>query len=88
MSPPVAPEKDSKQPEWEMICVTYPLDGNICNQLDNKDLWKMTIEKEACFVSFCVRALDLRNGKLAAHLAVRGQLIRLELAPRLARSSQ
>ena len=52
--------------QWEADCVTYELDGNILNHLDNNDLWKMTIERKAYFMSFYVRASDLRNGKLAA----------------------
>jgi hypothetical protein len=66
MSAFVRLEKDSKEPEWEVGCVTYALDGNILNRLDDKDLWKSTIEKEAHFMSFYVRASALKNGKLAA----------------------
>jgi hypothetical protein len=66
VSPGVASEKDSKEPEWEMVCVTYPLERNMLNPLDDNDLWKMTSEKLACFVSFHVRAWDLRNGKFDA----------------------
>jgi hypothetical protein len=66
MSPCVAPGKDSKRPEWEVGCVTYSLNGNILNQLDDSDLWKMTVEKKAHFMSFYVRALDSKNRKLAA----------------------
>jgi hypothetical protein len=66
LSPSVAPEKDSKRPEWEADCVTYTLDGNILNRLYENDLWKMTIERKADLMSFYVRAPDSKNGKLAA----------------------
>jgi hypothetical protein len=66
VSPGVAPEKDSKPPEWEVDCVTYPLDGNILNLLDDNDLWNMKVEKMAYFMSFYVRASHSKNGKLAA----------------------
>jgi hypothetical protein len=66
VSPPVAPEKDSKQPEWEMECVTYPIEGNIVNCLHDNDLWKLTLVKESYFMSFYVRALNSKNGKLDA----------------------
>jgi hypothetical protein len=66
VSPCVAPEKDSKPPGWEVGCVTYPRDGNILNPLDDKDLWNMRVERKAFFMSFYVRASNLRNGKPAA----------------------
>jgi hypothetical protein len=66
VSPGVAPEKDSKGPEWEVDCVTHPLDGNILNQLDDSDLWILTIEKKAYLMSFFVRAPDSKNGKFDA----------------------
>jgi len=69
MSPSVAwcrSRKDSKPPEWEVDCVTYPLDGNMLNTLFENDLWKLTSEKRACFMSFYVRALHSKNGKFDA----------------------
>ena len=63
--------KTSKPPQLEMDCETYRLDGNILNQLNDKDLWKMTIEKQPCFMSFCVHASNLENGKLAARQPLR-----------------
>jgi hypothetical protein len=66
MSAFVRLQKDSRQPEWEVDCVTYSLDGNILNRLSENDLWKMTVEQMACFMSFYVRASDFKNGKLAA----------------------
>jgi len=71
VSPCVAPEKDSKPREWEVDPVTYSLDGNILNPLDDKDLWEMTSEEEACFMSFYVRASDSKNGKLDARQLLR-----------------
>jgi hypothetical protein len=59
-------KKILKEPAWEIDCVTYSLDRNTLNRLEEKDLWKMTIEKKAHFMSFYVRASDLKNGKLAA----------------------
>jgi hypothetical protein len=38
VSPCVAPEKDPKEPEWEVDCVTYSLDRNILNLLSDNDL--------------------------------------------------
>jgi hypothetical protein len=66
MSPPVASEKDSKEPEWEMDCVTYQLKGNMLTVFSDKDLWKMVPEKEPSFMSFYVRASNSENGTLAA----------------------
>jgi hypothetical protein len=66
VSPGVAPEKDSKQRQWEAGCVTHSLGGNILNPLREKDLWKMTSERMAYFMSFSVRDSDTKNGKLAA----------------------
>jgi hypothetical protein len=43
----VAPEKDPKEPEWEVDCVTRSLDGNMLNPLPANDLRKITIEKKA-----------------------------------------
>jgi hypothetical protein len=47
-------------------CVTYSLDGNILNLLSVSHLWRMTIEKEACFMSFYVRASNSNNGRFVA----------------------
>jgi hypothetical protein len=33
-------KKILKEPEWEMDCVTRPLDGNMLNPLPENDLWK------------------------------------------------
>jgi hypothetical protein len=52
--------------QWEVDCVTYELDGNILKALGANDLWEMTSEEKACFMSFYVRVSDLKNGKLAA----------------------
>jgi hypothetical protein len=71
VSPGVAPEKDSKTPEWEADCVTYPPDGNILNPLAENHLWELTLEKKACFMSFYVRASDSKNEKLAARQPLR-----------------
>jgi hypothetical protein len=59
-------KKILKELTWEAGCATYSLDGNILNHLYDKDLWKMTIEKKACFMSFYVRASDMKNGKFDA----------------------
>jgi hypothetical protein len=62
-------EKDSKQPEWEVDCVTYSLDGNILNACDTNNLWKIILVKEAHFMSFYVRTSYSKNGKFdARHL--------------------
>jgi hypothetical protein len=71
VSPAVAPGKDSKEPGWEMDCVTYPLERNILYPIYDNDLWRMIVEKKACFMSFYVRALDSKNGKLAARQLLR-----------------
>jgi hypothetical protein len=47
VSPCVAPEKDSKQPEWEVDCVTNALDENTLNPLPENDLWKTNSLKRA-----------------------------------------
>jgi hypothetical protein len=46
MSGFVRPEKDSKQREWEVGCVTYQPDGNILNLRWQKDLWKVTFARK------------------------------------------
>jgi aryl-alcohol dehydrogenase-like predicted oxidoreductase len=66
MSAFVRLQKDSRQPEWEVDCVTYSLDWNILNRLSENDLWKMTVQERTYFMSFYVRAADFKNGKLAA----------------------
>jgi hypothetical protein len=71
VSPGVAPEKDSKAPEWEVDWMTYSLDGNILNHIIANDLRKMTSEEKACFMSFYVRASDSRNGKSDARQLLR-----------------
>jgi hypothetical protein len=45
MSAFVRLEKDSEQPEWEVGCVTYPLDGKILKTQSSNDLWKMNSTK-------------------------------------------
>jgi hypothetical protein len=47
MSPGVAPEKDSKPPEWEAERMTRSRERNTLNPFPENDLWKMTPKKKA-----------------------------------------
>jgi hypothetical protein len=57
--------------KWEADCVTYSRDGNILNRPRKHDLWKLTSEKKACFMSFYVRASHSKNGKFDARRLLR-----------------
>jgi hypothetical protein len=64
VSPGVAPEKDSKRPEWEVSRVTYELDGNILKSLCANLLWKWIAEKKDKNRSNVVTLQKSRMGSL------------------------